>query len=184
GGPRAHPPLDRPLAAPRGHPRLNGPVSQQLFLTTQPGWAFATLAELRARGLRSHVAFHHRDSSLVAPAQPALVERPLLTPEDVYGLVLAAGGTPRFDATERLRRLIDPDLLEQQVLRWLATQPAGRSERPPRPAQPRHFSVETEVWGETALHRHALAGLVRQTVRRAFPTWRELPAGGARLVCK
>src|SRR5436190_22013995 len=90
-------------------------VAEQVLLTTQPGWAFATLRELRARGLRSHVAFHHRDSSLVATAHEALVAQPLLTPEDVYGLVVAAEGPARFDATERLRPLFHPDRLKKEM---------------------------------------------------------------------
>jgi hypothetical protein len=42
-----------------------------LFFTTQPGWAFATLAELRALGVRERAELWHRDSTLVLPVTPA-----------------------------------------------------------------------------------------------------------------
>ncbi len=55
------------------------------FLTTQPGWAFATLWELRGLGVADRVAFHHRDSSLLTPAVEGLDSERLLTPAAVHG---------------------------------------------------------------------------------------------------
>ncbi len=46
---------------------------REMLLTTQPGWAFATLVELRGHGVRGQVPFYHRDSSLVASAGSSLV---------------------------------------------------------------------------------------------------------------
>ena len=40
------------------------PLAEELFLITQPGWAFATLAELHSWGVAGYVSFRHRDSSL------------------------------------------------------------------------------------------------------------------------
>ena len=150
-------------------------MAEALFFTTQPGWAFATLAELRARGVQSYASFYHRDSTLALPAHPALLQEDLRTPADVLGLVLRAEATARRDATERFRRDLDPSLLKEHVLRWL---PLARGRRPGR------YSIDSELWGETALHRHALAGLVREVTRLAFPRWAEDPSGGVRLLCK
>jgi hypothetical protein len=44
--------------------------SDTVFLNTQPGWAFATLAELRALGIRERVEFCHRDSTLILSRMP------------------------------------------------------------------------------------------------------------------
>jgi hypothetical protein len=154
-----------------------------LFLTTQPGWAFASLAELRQRGVGGYVPFYHRDSSLVAPLTPGAAEAvlPLWTPADVWGLLLEAeadrvrGDGP--DATVRLGRLLTPRRLRAEVARWLDLSTPGR------------YSVGGEVWGETALHRGALRDLVREALREALPGWQGVPSGtdsprDVRFLCK
>ena len=153
-------------------------MAAQLFLTTQPGWAFATLAELRARGVGSYARFCHRDSSLLVPVHPPLAGTRLLTPADVFGGVLTAGSSRGRDATEQLARdleRLDPAVLQQFVLRWLRWLP-----QPHR----RRYSIGSEIWGDTALHRAALAGLVGTALRRAIPQWKEVSSGEVRVYCK
>jgi predicted RNA methylase len=161
-------------------------VADGLFLTTQPGWAFATLAEVRARGLPGHVPFWHRDSSLVVSAVDTRLSDEsddLATPAGVYGLVVGAAGTPREDATRRLRRRLEPEAVKRRVLRWLPQiRPTPGAGGPG--VRARRYSVESEVWGETALHRHTLADLVREAVTHAFPRWSAAPTGGVRFLCK
>jgi hypothetical protein len=154
-----------------------------LFLTTQPGWAFASLAELRQRGVGGYVPFYHRDSSLVAPLSPGAAEAvlPLSTPADAWGLLLEAeadrtrGDGP--DATVRLGRLLTPRRLRAEAARWLDLSTPGR------------YSVGSEVWGETAHHRGALRDLVREALREALPGWQGVPSGtdsprDVRFLCK
>lgn len=146
-------------------------------MTTQPGWAFATIAELRARGARGFAALYHRDSTLVVPAEPALLGRELVTPASVYGLIAGAARPARHDATEVLgQRLLAP-ATDRRLRRWVATVAAPATGR-------RTFSVESEVRGETAVHRQALADLVRRAVARRFPHWQESYEGDVRLLCK
>jgi hypothetical protein len=155
-----------------------------LFLTTQPGWAFATLSELRRVGVTGYVPFFHRDSSLVADVPQG--EPALWTPADVWGLLLAAdapepagmgrwGGRPGDggpDATARFSRDLDPRRLRSALARWLDLRRPGR------------YSVGSEVWGETALHRGTLRDLVHEALEVALPGWRSDPAGGIRFLCK
>jgi Putative RNA methylase family UPF0020 len=154
-----------------------------LFLTTQPWWAFASLTELRQRGVGGYVPFYHRDSSLVAPLTPGAAEAvlPLWTPADVWGLLLEAEADPARgdgpDATTRLGRLLTPRRLRAEAARWLDV------------STPRRYSVGSEVWGETALHRGALRDLVQEALRGALPGWQGVPSGtdsprDVRFLCK
>ena len=143
-----------------------------LFLTTQPGWAFASLKELRRRGVGGYVPFFHRDSSLVADA-PEGTPPELWTPADVWGLLLAAGaGGESLDATARFSQDLAPRRLRGALARWLDLRRPGR------------YSVGSEVWGETTLHRGTLRDLVYEALELALPGWRSDPAGGTRFLCK
>jgi hypothetical protein len=172
-------------------------VEARVFLTTQPGWAFATVAELRARGLADYVPFFHRDSSLLVPARRPVLQPPLATPADVYGCLLAATDEPRADATAVLARTlagVDVRWLAREVRRWLAQaehMPAqgvrargGPGPRGGEAGVSGSYSIGTEVWGETALHRRTLAERIREAMGRALPRWEQAPSGGVRLLCK
>jgi hypothetical protein len=156
-----------------------------LFLTTQPGWAFATLKELRRLSVSGYVPFFHRDSSLVAAAPPGPPPA-LWTPADTWGLLLAADapvqgaggrwsgrqGDDGLDATARFSQELAPRRLRDALARWLDVRRLGR------------YSVGSEVWGETVLHRGTLRDLVYEALELALPGWRSDPAGGTRFLCK
>ncbi len=144
------------------------------FLTTQPGWAFATLRELRGLGVADRVAFHHRDSSLLTSAMPGLDSVRLLTPGSVHGC-LADFASGRSDAAGELARRLDSAHLKASVLRWLPLAERTASRR---------FSVTTELYGRTSIRRDALDRLVSRAVAAAFPRWRPSQREGVRLLCK
>ncbi|MDQ3701807.1 MAG: hypothetical protein M3442_12935 [Chloroflexota bacterium] len=160
-----------------------------LFLTTQPGWAFATLAEMRRQGVTEYAAFHHRDSSILLPASTALLRDPLQTPADVFGCLRYSEGDDSQDATAGLRRALDPARLRHEVERWLPaalrslqTNPSQSGPRRTMPSQ--RYSIGSEVWGQTALHRSTLRALLGDALREAFPRWHEESSGGLRFFCK
>ncbi len=173
-----------------------------LFLTPQPGWAFVTLAELRRRGVTGYAAFQHRDSSIVVPLAGRLPPNPLYTPADVYGCLLYTEGDGPMDATARFRWALDPERLRREVERWAPGSPGLKQGRGPRRGARRagirppvtrpvsrgsfaeRFSIGSEVWGETSLHRSTLRAMVGDALRAAFPRWQEYPAGGLRFFCK
>lgn len=146
-----------------------------VFLTTQPGWAFATLAELRRRGIDAHVDLVHRDSTLVVPPLPGLLRGRLKTVEQACGTVLAAHARGDWDATRGLAQALRSHDLQPAVWRWL------RETRRERASQ---FSVGSEMWGNTAVRRREVADVLRDALRRAFPRWREQQSGGVRLTIK
>ncbi|MBI3971527.1 MAG: hypothetical protein HY332_09580 [Chloroflexi bacterium] len=160
-------------------------LDHTLFLTTQPGWAFASLAEIRARGIREYAGLYHRDSSLVVSVRPALLadvlDDPLVTPADVFGCLAMAEGRRERDATAALARQLQPKLLRDQVHGWLE-----RLRRPgqPSPTRLHHFSVGSEVWGDTSVHRKTLAETAAAAFRQALPNWSQRTSGGVRLLCK
>ncbi len=145
------------------------------FLTTQPGWAFATLRELRGLGVAARVAFHHRDSSLVAPAAPVLESVRLQTPATVHGSLAEFSTTRRSDAAQEMARRLDSARLKNSVLRWLPL-----AER----TVVRRFSMTTELYGRTSIRRDELDRLVSGAVAAAFPRWRRSERDGIRLLCK
>lgn len=157
--------------------RLAGRPAETAFLTTQPGWAFATLAELRAGGAREFVELAHRDSTLVVPAE-ALPDEVLLTPADVYGTVQSAGARGEWDATRvlagRVRRMEAREMREV-VGRWSAAGSRRAAHR---------WSVGGEVWGDTQVQRRQLREVAAGAMRVAFPRWREEVSGGVRLLVK
>jgi hypothetical protein len=144
-----------------------------LVLTTQPGWAFATLRELERINYRGRVELYHHDSTILLP--DAASPGDLRTPESIYGCLSFTRAGAGADATDRLRRELDQPGLRDRILSLLPQAPK---------ATPRRYSIDCELWGRTALQRNELADLVRLTMRRVLPQWRELPAGGLRLVCK
>ena len=145
------------------------------FLTTQPGWAFATLRELRGLGVSGHVAFHHRDSSLLTPAVEGLESERLLTPAAVHGCLAEFAPSGRLDAAGELARRLDSDRLKASVLQWLPLAERTASRR---------FSITTELYGRTSVRRDALDRAVNRAAAAAFPRWRRSQRDGVRLVCK
>ena len=117
-----------------------------LIITTQPGWAFATLSEIRAvSGEEGYVGFHHRDSTLVCNDGFPSVLQDLRTPAEVFGEVVSTSSRRGEDATRRL----DP------------AHATGRCEaRRSRPASRREGNSFLDV---TALHVKRLGA---PTVRR------------------
>jgi len=149
-----------------------------LVVTTEPGWAFATLRELRDRGIRSYIPFFHRDSTLIitlgaGEARLLLTER-LATPASVFGGILVADGAVGRDATVGLKSRLGGRILRSRIARW-----RGEPERGPQ-----LYCLVSEVYGHTRVFRHALAQTVRRAVEEAFPRWREVPRGGRLFLAK
>lgn len=151
------------------------PVAEELFITTQPGWAFATLAELRFRGVADHVPFYHRDSSLVLANRPDALSRKLVTPAEVFGCLLRVDATATEDATAVLVKKLSAASLKEQVLAWLPKTQSGNLRR---------YSLITESYGKTSSRRQALSQTIDAAIRQAFPRWRRGGAKGLRILCK
>ncbi|HEU0167182.1 MAG TPA: DNA methyltransferase [Chloroflexota bacterium] len=130
------------------------------------------MAELRRRAYEGHARFGHRDSTLVLDDGPWRDE--LSTPADVCGLLAGTFTAEGRDATVALSRQIKADALKASVLEWLPALEEGHE---------RQFWIATEVWGDTRLHRHALADQLRRVLAQAFPRWHE-SAAGAHFVIK
>ncbi len=145
------------------------------FLTTQPGWAFAALRELRGLGVSGRVAFHHRDSSLVTPALEGLDAERLLTPAAVHGCLADFAPSGRLDAAGEMARRLHGGRLKASILQWLPLAEKTASRR---------FSVTTELYGRTSIRRDALHRLVGRAVAAAFPRWRLSQREGVQMVCK
>ncbi len=111
----------------------------ELLLTTQPGWAFAIVAELRRRGLHLRSEIWHRDSTLVIAAES--LPRQLRTPADACGVLASVRARGEPDATSALMRQIEPARIQDQLLRWLPSAPK---------AGLRRYSLTCETWGRTA----------------------------------
>ena len=142
-------------------------------MTTQPGWAFATLAELRASGgSEQYVEFHHRDSTLVS--RDASLQD-LRTPAEVFGEVSAAVPRRGQDATQQLVKILRPDLVKRAVLDMLSYVQGTR---------PRRYSVVCETLGRTAVRRQKLAKHVEGVMQGAFPGWRRSSEEAVRIFCK
>lgn len=146
-----------------------------LVITTQPGWAFSTLAEIRAGGGEEHLYFHHRDSTLSCRNGLYTPPRTLKTPAEVFGEVLSTTAGHGDDASRRLLNLMRPESVRRAVLDWL---PAVEGTRP------RRYNVTCEALGRTFLRRHDLAEVVDQAIRSSFRGWRRSSAHGVRIFCK
>ncbi len=145
-------------------------------MTTQPGWAFATLAELRASGgSEGYVDFHHRDSTLVFRDGLDASLQDLRTPAEVYGEVASAGPRRGQDATQQLVKMLRPDLVKRAVLDMLSYVQGTR---------PRRYSVVCETLGRTAVRRQELAKHVEGVMQSAFPGWRRSSEEAVRIFCK
>jgi hypothetical protein len=89
---------------------------------------------------------------------------------------------------------VDARWLAREVRRWLAqggdvhaggVRPrGGPGPRDGEAGVSGSYSIGTEVWGETALHRRMLAERIREAMGRAQPRWEQAPSGGVRLLCK
>lgn len=147
-----------------------------LVITTQPGWAFATLSELRAEGGgERYVQFHHRDSTLACRDVFSAPPKSLRTPAEVFGEVVSAASSRGQDATRHLTRLMRPDAMKRAVLNLL---PAVEGTRP------RRYTIACETLGRTSVRRQDLARQVEQVFRSAFPGWRRASDHAVRIFCK
>lgn len=147
-----------------------------LIVTTQPGWAFATLSEMRtAGGGERHVDFHHRDSSLFYKDGLAAPYLHLRTPAETFGELASAGPRRGQDATGQLVRMLRPDTVKRAVLELLSYVHGTR---------PRRFSVACETLGRTGVRRQELAQQVERAVQSAFPGWRRSSEQAVRIFCK
>ncbi len=148
---------------------------KQLLITTQPGWVFATLAELEAFGELHAPASLHRDSSLTIQATGSLVSTELITPADVFGVVLEGHARTGHDATSSLLRGLRRSPIKDTVLEFL---PYARKKGQ------RQYFVTSESWGTTSVRRRDLADAVDGAVQKAFPRWRRTSGQGLRFHSK
>ena len=147
-----------------------------LIITTQPGWAFATLSEIRAvDGEEGYVGFHHRDSTLVCNDGFSSAFQDLRTPAEVFGEVASAMSRRGEDATRRIVKLVRPDAVKRAVLDLLSYVEGTR---------PRRYSVVCETLGRTSVRRQDLAQHVERAVQSAFPGWRRSSERAVRIFCK
>ena len=147
-----------------------------LVITTQPGWAFATLSELRAADAGAgHVRFHHRDSTLVCDDGFSTASGSLRTPAEVFGEVVSTSSRRGEDATRRLVRHMRPDAVKRAILDLLPDVKGTR---------PRRYSIACETLGRTAIRRQELAQKIEQVFRVAFPGWRRASDRAVRIFCK
>ena len=145
-------------------------------MTTQPGWAFATLAEMHASGgSERYVEFHHRDSTLVSREGLDASHQDLRTPAEVFGEVASSGPGRGQDATLQLVKMLRPDLVKRAVLDLLSHVQGTRSRR---------YSVVCETLGRTAVRRQELAKHVDGVMQSAFPGWRRSSEQAVRIFCK
>ena len=145
-------------------------------ITTQPGWAFATLSELRAAGdIERYINFHHRDSTLTCRDGLPTSPQDLRTPAEVFGEVVSTTSRRGEDATRHLVRLMRPDAVKRAVLDLLPDVKGTR---------PRRYSVACETLGRTTVRRQELAQQVEQVFRAAFPGWRRTSDRAVRIFCK
>lgn len=147
-----------------------------LIITTQPGWAFATLSELRSIGnSERYVDFHHRDSTLACRDGFLTPLEDLRTPAEVFGEVTSTASRRGEDATRRLLRLIRAGAVKRAVLDLLPYVEGTR---------PRRYSVACETLGRTTIRRQDLAEHIKQVFRAAFPGWRRSSEHAVRIFCK
>ena len=147
----------------------------QLVLTTQPGWAFATLAELSSLGVKSYLTFHHRDSTVLVGNEPSLLPERLISPEAAFGCLIYIRARPSEDATDLLVKRLSASALKEAVISWL---PAIKH------TQLRRYSIASEFYGSTSHPRKGLADLIEAAMRKAFPRWKRTSAAGVRFLCK
>ena len=146
------------------------------ILTTQPGWAFASLRELRANdSVDDSPRFYHRDSTIVQQDPTEIWPHALNTPSEDFGHVLSASARSGADATRRLGKLMRPADVKRAILGWLPIIEGTR---------PRRYSIACETLGRTRLSRSALDQDLDRVIRTAFPAWRRASANAVRILCK
>ena len=146
------------------------------IVTTQPGWAFASLSEVRAAsGGDEYVHFHHRDSTLVCRDGIPTPPKDLRTPAEVFGEVMSTTSHRGQDATQRLIKHMRPNVVKGAVLDALPHVEGTRSRR---------YSIACETLGRTTVRRQDLAQHIEQVFRVAFPGWRRASDHAVRLFCK
>ena len=146
-----------------------------LILTTQPGWAFATLAELRAMEFNDYMEFHHRDSTISLDDGSELDPDLLDTPAEVFGRVLIAAASDKADATQQLVKLLRPSVFKQAIVDWLPAVQGSRHRR---------YSVICESLGQTEIKRPDLARAIEEAVITGFPNWQRSSDKSVRIFCK
>ena len=146
-----------------------------LFLTTQPGWAFATLVELRNLGFPGRPSLHHRDSSILVRDAASLVFGRMATPGTTYGCLAVGRKGRQGDATVELGHRLDAPTFKRDVLEWLPRADRGSL---------RSYSLETESWGETQLSRREIADQIEAAIHQRFPRWRRSSGNGLRFYYK
>lgn len=156
-------------------PKISRPFHNQLLLTTQPGWAFASLTELRNMGFNGHATFHHRESSVIACQTPNSTSKKLVTPASVYGCVTVTRKSKHGDSTTTLKNLLKPRVFRENILAWLPLVDSKSR---------RSYSLQTESWGKTSLQRKELSSLVANIAQTAFPRWKRSLESGLRIYCK
>ncbi|MDP6946884.1 MAG: DNA methyltransferase [Myxococcota bacterium] len=145
------------------------------MLTTQPGWAFATLAELRSRGVTEIVPFHHRDSTIVVTDQDSIGPWKLTTVAEAFGGVAISEPFAEEDATATLVKQLSSDNFKDAIMSWLPRTTAGRLRR---------FSVSVESYGRAEFTRMHLDDVVEAAIQEVFPRWRRGGTGSLRFYCK
>ncbi len=149
---------------------------RRLVITTQPGWAFATLSELRViGGDKEYVHFHHRDSTLACDDGFSAASSSLRTPAEVFGEVISASSRRGEDATRQLVRHMRPATVKRAILESLPDVKGTR---------PRRYSIACETLGRTSVRRQDLAQRIEQVIRVAFPGWRRASDHAVRIFCK
>ena len=145
-------------------------------ITTQPGWAFATLSELRAAGGGKRYAnFHHRDSTITYPDGLPTSPQDLKTPAEVFGEVVSTASRRGEDATRQLVRLMRPDAVKRAVIDLLPNVEGTR---------PRRYTIACETLGRTTIRRQEVAQHLEGVIRTAFPGWRRTSDRAVRIFCK
>ncbi len=144
------------------------------LITTQPGWAFTTLRELRDLGIDDHISFHHRDSSMLCHDRAELKNNRLVTPATVFGILAQSGPFRKTDPTENLINRLKLTDLKTGILNWISMADGSTHRR---------FSITTELYGKSSVRRDSLQQHLESIITSAFPRWHQR-SDGVRIICK
>lgn len=164
-------PNRRRAPSPPPGPGANGP----LVLTTQPGWAFATLAELRSRGVTEIVPFSHRDSTIVLTDHDSIGPWKLTTVAEAFGGVALSEPFAEEDATATLVKQLSSENFKTAIMSWLPQTTSGRLRR---------YSVSVESYGRAEYTRMHLDDVLETAIHKVFPRWHRGGTGSLRFFCK